>query len=74
MKVLLLINDVNHIFVTEAKIIHEYNWCDESDRQCPLIIYLYPEQLNYLACFSMVMAWALNLLSLHSKMLKGCAL
>jgi hypothetical protein len=56
MKVLLLINDVNHIFVTEAKIIHEYNWCDESDRQCPLIIYLYPEQLNYLACFSMVMA------------------
>jgi hypothetical protein len=50
---------------------------DESEGQCPLTIYLYPESLHNLVCGSNHLYGGglhLKLLSLHSKLPNGCAL
>jgi hypothetical protein len=50
---------------------------DESEGQSPLTLYLYSRHLFYLACGSSHLygsSLSLKLLSLHSKLSKGCAL
>jgi hypothetical protein len=48
---------------------------DESEGQCPSILYLYRGQLFYFACNSShLYGLSLKLLSLYSKLFKNCAL
>jgi hypothetical protein len=50
---------------------------DKNDGQCSLTLYLYPKHLFYLTCGSSHLyggGLSLKLLSLHSKLFKGCAL